>query len=369
MPRGESGSSPLRVKFELFGLAGVAGSGENFNMSNFWNNRTAFVTGATGFVGAHVARMLVEQGANVICLQRDAVRASSLDLFDLRRRVTVVAGTIEDLPLMERILNEYEVEAVFHLAAQAIVGVANRSPISTFETNVRGTYMLLEACRRSETVRRIVVASSDKAYGSHQELPYTEEHALLGLFPYDASKACTDIIARSFAHSYNLPVAVSRFANIYGPGDLNLSRIVPGTFRSLLRNEAPIIRSDGTPIREFVYVDDVAAGYLLLAERIDEVRGEAFNFGADAPISVLDFVNRMIRVAGFENRISPNVLLAGKIAREIDAQYLSADKAASRLGWKEAVSLDDGLARTWEWYREHLAPEPDPASTTTDDAG
>lgn len=324
-------------------------------MNSFWNNKTAFVTGATGFVGAHVARLLVERGANVVCLQRDAVRANSLDLFDLRRRVTVIQGTVEDLALMERILNEYEVEAVFHLAAQAIVGVANRSPLSTLEANIRGTYMLLEACRRSEMVKRIVVASSDKAYGSHAQLPYTEEYPLLGLFPYDASKACTDILARSFAHSYEMPVAVSRFANIYGPGDLNLTRIVPGTFFSLLKNEAPIIRSDGTPVREFVHVDDVANGYLLLAERIEETRGEAFNFGAEDPIQILDFVNLMIRVAGMEGRIEPRIMLQKKIEREIDAQYLSAHKAASRLNWKEKVSLEEGLHRSWEWYRRYFS--------------
>lgn len=324
-------------------------------MESFWKNRHAFVTGASGFVGAHVTRLLVEQGANVVCLQRDAVRESALDLFDLRRRVTVVNGQLEDQSLLERILNEYETEAVFHLAAQAIVGVANRSPISTFETNIRGTYLLLEACRRTPTIRRVVVASSDKAYGSHADLPYTEEHDLRGLFPYDASKACTDIIARSFAHSYDLPVAVSRFANIYGPGDLNLSRIVPGTFLSLLQGESPLIRSDGTPVREFVYVDDVAKGYLLLAERIAEVRGEAFNFGADAPICILDFVNLMIQVAGFEGRIEPTILLRDKIPGEIDAQYLSAAKATTRLGWHEEVTLAEGLRRTWEWYRHYLA--------------
>ncbi len=323
-------------------------------MTSFWKNRTAFVTGAAGFVGAHVTRMLVEQGATVVCLQRDAIRINPLDLFDLRSRITTVTGSIEDLPLMQRILNEYEIEAVFHLAAQAIVGVANRSPISTFETNIRGTYMLLEACRLVPTVKRVVVASSDKAYGSHQELPYTEEHPLHGLYPYDASKACTDIIARSFALSYQLPVAVSRFANIYGPGDLNLSRIVPGTLLSLLRGEAPIIRSDGTPIREFVHVEDVARGYLLLAEQIDQTRGEAFNFGADSPISILDFVNLMIRVAGLEGRISPQILLKEKIDREIDAQYLSAHKASARLGWNEAISLEAGLRLTLDWYRDNL---------------
>lgn len=324
------------------------------SVSGFWKKRTAFVTGATGFVGAHVTRQLVEQGATVICLQRDGVRPSPLDLFDLRQRTTVINGSIEDLPLMQRILNEYEVEAVFHLAAQAIVGVANRSPISTFETNVRGTYMLLEACRLSPSVKRIVVASSDKAYGSHPELPYTEDHPLLGLYPYDASKACTDIIARSFAHSYQLPVAVSRFANIYGPGDLNLSRIVPGTLLALLRGETPLIRSDGTPIREFVHVDDVARGYLLLAAEIEQTRGEAFNFGADAPICILDFVNLMIRVAGLEGRVTPQILLKEKIDREIDAQYLSAQKATNRLGWREEIPLETGLRLTLEWYRDNL---------------
>jgi CDP-glucose 4,6-dehydratase len=323
-------------------------------MSSFWTNRTAFVTGATGFVGAHVARLLLEQGARVICLQRDAVRANPLELFNLRKRVTVVNGELEDYALLERVIGEYEVEAVFHLAAQAIVGAANRSPLSTFETNIRGTYLLLEACRRSETVKRVVVASSDKAYGTHAELPYREDYPLLGLFPYDASKACTDILTRSFAHTYQLPVAVSRFANIYGPGDVNLSRVVPGTILSVLRDEAPIIRSDGTPVREFVYVDDVARGYLLLAEKIDEVRGEAFNFGAGDPVQMLELVNRIIKLAGKGDQLEPRVLLQRKIEREIDAQYLSADKVEARLGWRAEVNLDEGLRRTIDWYREHL---------------
>jgi CDP-glucose 4,6-dehydratase len=322
--------------------------------NSFWNNRTAFVTGATGFVGAHIARLLVEQGARVICLQRDVVRANSLDLFDLRRRVTVVNGSVEDFALMERIGAEYEIEAVFHLAAQAIVGAANRSPLSTFEANVRGTYSLLEACRRCETVRRVVVASSDKAYGSHEQLPYREDYPLLGLFPYDASKACTDIIARSFAHTYRTPVVVSRFANIYGPGDVNLSRIIPGAILSVLRDEAPIIRSDGTPVREFVYVEDVARGYLLLAEKIDEVIGEAFNFGAGDPTQMLDLVNRIIRLAGKKGQLEPRVLLDRKIEREIDAQYLSADKAEARLGWRAEIDLDTGLRRAIDWYRANL---------------
>ncbi len=316
---------------------------------SFWSNRTAFITGATGFVGAHIARHLVEQGAQVICLQRDAARANPLDLFGLRQRVTVINGALEDFALLERALNEYEVEAVFHLAAQAIVGAANRSPLSTFEANIRGTYNLLEAARRTETVKRVVVASSDKAYGTHPELPYQEDYALNGLYPYDASKVCTDVIARSFAHTYALPVAVTRFANIYGPGDMNLSRIIPGTILSVLRDESPIIRSDGTPVREFVYVDDVARGYLLLAEQIEQNKGEAFNFGAGAPVQMLDLVNRIITLAG--KSLKPNILLDRKIDREIDAQYLSADKAATLLGWKAEIGLDEGLRQTIDWYR------------------
>jgi CDP-glucose 4,6-dehydratase len=317
----------------------------------FWKNRAAFITGATGFVGAHIARLLVEAGAQVICLQRDATRSNPLDLFDLRRRVTVINGALEDFALLERVLNEYEVEAVFHLAAQAIVGAANRSPLSTFEANIRGAYNLLEAARRAETVRRVVVASSDKAYGSHPELPYREDYPLNGLFPYDASKVCTDVLTRSFAHTYALPTAITRFANIYGPGDMNLSRIIPGTILSVLRGERPIIRSDGTPVREFVHVDDVARGYLLLAQRIDEFKGEAFNFGAGEPTQMLELVNRIIRLCGQEGQITPDILLDRKIDREIDAQYLAADKAEKLLGWRAEIGLDEGLRQTIEWYR------------------
>ncbi len=320
----------------------------------FWTNRTAFVTGATGFVGSHVARQLVAQGARVVCLQRDAVNVNPLDLFDLRTKVTVINGAVEDLPLMERILNEYGIDAVFHLAAQAFVGVANQSPLSTFESNIRGTYCLLEACRRSGSVQRIVVASSDKAYGTHQQLPYREDFDLRGLFPYDASKVCTDVLARSFANTYRVPVAVTRFANIYGPGDLNWSRLVPATIVSVLRDEAPIMRSDGTPVRDFVYTDDVARGYLLLAEKIGETAGEAFNFGSGKPVQVLDLVKRIIGLAGKAEQLTPQVLLETKIEREIDAQYLSADKAETRLGWQPEVNLDEGLKRTIEWYRANL---------------
>lgn len=321
----------------------------------FWKNRTAFVTGATGFVGAHVVRFLVERGAQVVCLQRDSIRANALDLFDLRRRVTVIQGAVEDYALMARILNEYETDAVFHLAAQALVGAANRSPLSTFESNIRGTYCLLEACRVSETVKRIVVASSDKAYGSHQTLPYREDFPLQGRFPYDVSKTCTDLIAQSFAHSYDLPVAVTRSANIYGPGDMNLSRIIPGTIMAVLRNERPIIRSDGTPVRDFIYADDIAEAYLLLSEKIDEARGEAFNFGSGAPVQMLALVRRIVGLMGREAELAPVVMLKTKIAREIDAQYLGSEKIFEKFGWKPATGLDDGLQKSIDWYRANFA--------------
>lgn len=325
----------------------------------FWKNKTAFVTGATGFVGAHIVRHLLEQNARVVCLQRDAVRLNSLDIFDLRRRVTVIQGGVEDFPLMSRILNEYEIEAVFHLAAQALVGAANRSPLSTFESNIRGSYCLLEACRQNETVKRVVVASSDKAYGSHSELPYQENFSLNGLFPYDVSKTCTDLLAQSFAHTYKLPVAITRSANIYGPGDLNLSRIIPGTIISVLQNEHPIIRSDGTPVRDFVYVDDIARAYLLLAEKIDVAKGEAFNFGSGEPIQMLELVKKIIQLMDKEKELEPLILLQTKIEREIDAQYLSSEKVLQKFGWKPNVSLEEGLSRSIEWYRNYYESNPD----------
>lgn len=323
-------------------------------MDLFWNNRTAFVTGATGFVGAHVVRQLVEKGAKVVCLQRDNIRLNSLDIFNLRNKITVINGSVEDFVLMERILNEYEIDAVFHLAAQALVGAANRSPLSTFETNIRGTYLLLEACRQNETVKRVVVASSDKAYGSHDKLPYQEDFPLQGRFPYDVSKTCTDLISQSFAQSYDLPVSVTRSANIYGEGDLNLSRIIPGTIISILKGESPIIRSDGSPIREFIHVDDIAKGYLLLAEKITDAKGEAFNFGTNEPVQMLDLVNKILQLMGKGEELPPQIMLKTKIEREIDAQYLSAEKVMKKFGWKAEVSLDEGLKRTIEWYQKHL---------------
>lgn len=324
-------------------------------MKTFWKGRQTFVTGGTGFVGANIVKGLLDLGANVVCLQRDAVQPNSLDIFALREKVTVVDGSVEDYPLLERILNEYEIDAVFHLAAQAVVGAANRSPLSTFETNIRGTYLLLEACRLNKAVSRVVVASSDKAYGTHSELPYKEDFELRGAFPYDVSKSCTDLLSRSFAHTYELPIAVTRSANIYGPGDLNLSRIIPGTILSVLKNENPIVRSDGTPIREFVHVDDVVSGYLTVAEKIDQTRGEAFNIGSNEPVQVLDLVERIIKLSGREGSVTPDILLQNKIEHEIDQQYLSADKLMTQTGWRPQFSLTEGLTGTIQWYNTNLS--------------
>ena len=319
----------------------------------FWKDRNVFVTGASGFVGANLVAELVVRGSKVICLQRDETHPNSLDLLNLRDKVTVIRGSVDDLPLMSRVLNEYDIDAVFHLAAQALVGAANRSPVSTFESNIRGTYLLLEACRLSSTVKRVVVASSDKAYGSHTELPYSEEFKLNAVFPYDVSKACTDLITLSYAQTFGVPAAVTRSANIYGPADSNLSRIVPGTILSVLRGERPIIRSDGTPVRDFIYTTDIVAGYLLLAENIESAAGEAFNFGSGEPVSMLDLVNSIVRLMGSEGDLTPDILLKTKIKNEIDAQYLASEKVRTKFGWRPEVDLESGLQKTIDWFRSN----------------
>lgn len=322
---------------------------------SYLQGRKAFVTGGTGFVGANLVKTLIESGSDVVVLERDRNLPNTLDVFGLRGKVSIVSGSVEDLQLMERVMNEYEPDDVYHLAAQALVNPANRSPLSTFESNIRGTYILLEASRRAVSVPAILVASSDKAYGSHDTLPYEEDFPLRGTFPYDVSKSCADLIAQSYARTYQMRVCVTRSANIYGPGDMNLSRIVPGTIVSILNDERPIIRSDGTPLREFIHVDDVVDGYLSLASNIDEFAGEVFNFGSDAPVQIRELVDQIIRAAGKAGKIEPDVLLSSKIEREIDAQYLSGAKIAAMLGWKPAIGLEKGIADTIEWYRENLS--------------
>jgi len=324
--------------------------------------RTALVTGAQGFAGSWLCRALLEAGARVVGYDRGDPALSGLELQGIAAEVPVVAGDLTDAARIERALGEHGVDAVFHLAAQTIVGEANASPVPTFEANVRGTWTLLEACRLA-AVRTVVVASSDKAYGPHDELPYREDACLEPIYPYDVSKAAADLIARSYWHTFGLPVAVTRFANLYGGGDLNFSRLIPEAVSAILDGRRPVIRSDGTPERDYLYVEDAAAAYLAIAAALDEGRGrgEAFNAGAGRPYSVREVLDVLCRVAGTD--VEPDVRGAGNPAGEIDRQYLDAAKIREVCGWEPRVSLEEGLARTLEWYRAHpeaRAPAPAP---------
>ena len=326
-------------------------------MTDFWRDRSVFVTGGTGLLGGWLVQHLTARGADVVCLIRDWVPQSTLISSGLFQQIKVVRGDICDQALMERILGEHEVRTVIHLAAQTIVGIANRNPVSTFEANIQGTWALLEACRRSPLVGQIVVASSDKAYGDHDKLPYDEAAPLQGRHPYDVSKSCADLIAQSYAHTYGLPVAITRCGNFYGGGDLNWNRIVPGTVRSVLRGERPVIRSDGHYIRDYFYAEDGALANMLLAESLaqrPELHGQAFNFSNEIQVSVTDLVERILGVMGSE--LKPEV--RGEATNEIRHQYLSATKARSVLDWSPQFSLDDALGRTIDWYRQFLASEP-----------
>jgi CDP-glucose 4,6-dehydratase len=319
----------------------------------FWRDRPTFVTGGTGLVGAWLVRRLVDAGADVVCLVRDWVPQSELVRDDLIAKVRVVRGDVRDQPLLERVLAEYEVDTVFHLAAQTIVTIANRSPISTFETNIAGTWALLEASRRNPTVKQIVLASSDKAYGDHELLPYAEDAPLQGRHPYDVSKSCADLIATTYATTYALPVAITRCGNFYGGGDLNWNRIVPGTIRSVLRGDRPVIRSDGTFIRDYFYVEDGAAAYMTLAEWLadhPEGKGEAFNFSNEEQITVTELVRRILEL--MKSGVEPEI--RNEASNEIRAQFLSAEKARTMLGWAPLFSLDEGLRRSIAWYTELL---------------
>jgi CDP-glucose 4,6-dehydratase len=322
-------------------------------VSNFWRDRPTFVTGATGLVGGWLLRRLIDAGADVVCLVRDWVPQSEFARGHLIDQVKVVRGDMVDQPLLERALGEYEIDTVIHLAAQTIVTIANRNPASTFESNIRGTWALLEACRRSPVVKQIVLASSDKAYGDQEDLPYGEESPLQGRHPYDVSKSCADLIAQSYATTYDLPVAVTRCGNFYGGGDLNWNRIVPGTIRSALRGERPVIRSDGNYVRDYFYVEDGAAAYMTLAEHLAAnpgLRGEAFNFSNETQVTVLELVSRIL--AQMESDLEPEV--RNEASNEIRRQYLSAAKARQVLRWEPLFTLDEGLKRTIEWYRNLL---------------
>jgi CDP-glucose 4,6-dehydratase len=323
------------------------------NPDTFWRDRPVFVTGATGLVGGWLVRRLLDLRADVVCLVRDWVPQCELVRSGLLERVKVVRGDVCEQPLLERLLGEFEIVSVIHLAAQTIVGIANENPISTLETNIRGTWSLLEACRRRPRVQQIVLASSDKAYGAHAQLPYDEEAPLLGRHPYDVSKACADMVGQAYAATYGLSLAVTRCGNFYGGGDLNWNRLVPGTIRSLLRGQPPMIRSDGQFIRDYFYVEDGAAAYTLLVEQLaadPTLRGEAFNFSNETKVTVLELVERIARLMNVP--LAP--IIENSAVHEIRRQFLSAAKARRRLGWQPLFTLDEGLARTIAWYRDFL---------------
>jgi CDP-glucose 4,6-dehydratase len=290
-----------------------------------------------------------------VALRRDLDPASRFRREGIEERCTIALADLTDHDALARVLNEHDVEEVFHLAAQAVVGVANRSPLGSWEANVRGTYTLLEACRTLGTARRVVVASSDKAYGAHDRLPYREDFALQPRNPYDVSKACTDLIARSYAHSYGLPLAVTRLANVYGPGDLNWSRIVPDTARALARGERPQVRSDGTAERDYIYVEDAVDAYLAVAASLDrpELSGRAWNAGSGRPVSVLEVVRTLIAVSG--RSVEPDIRGEGTPPGEISRQYLDSTAIREELGWEPRWKLEDGLRAAWQWYERHLA--------------
>jgi CDP-glucose 4,6-dehydratase len=327
-------------------------------MTGRYRGRTALVTGADGFIGAWLAERLLDEGARVVVLRRDVDPEARFRTDGIEDRCVVVLADVTDYESLVRVLNEQGVSLVFHLAAQTIVATANRSPLSTFETNVRGSYTLLEACRATgpvgDPVERIVVASSDKAYGAHDELPYREDHPLRPSYPYDVSKACTDLIARSYAATYDLPVAVTRLANVYGGGDLNWSRIVPDCARALARGEAPVIRSDGTPERDYLYVEDAVEAYLAVADSLDrpELRGRAWNAGRGEPLTVREIVERLIEVSGRD--VEPEVRGEGTPPGEIDRQYLDSGAIRRELGWEPRRSLEEGLRAAWRWYERRL---------------
>jgi CDP-glucose 4,6-dehydratase len=316
------------------------------------------VTGAGGFVGSWLARALVDRRADVTVILRDEPAHSNLEPLRSSAALNVVRGSIADYSVVERALNEYEIDTCFHLAAQAIVGPANRSPLSTFESNIRGTWTILEASRACSSVERVVLASSDKAYGPQPTLPYTEDAPLLGTAAYEVSKSCADMLARSYRLGFGMSVVIARCANIYGGGDFNFSRLVPGTIRSVLAGERPMIRSDGTPVRDYLYVDDAVAAYLALGSLQDESTAveSAFNFGSCEPVSVLDLVQRITRACGVAG-LKPDVRGIGPGRNEIDRQYLDSTKAAAVLGWTPRVTLDEGLRRTAQWYRGLLVAE------------
>lgn len=321
--------------------------------TSYWRHKNVFITGATGFLGSWLVKYLVDAGANVTALIRDAVPHSELTRSGYINKINAVTGALEDYHVIERTLGEYEIDTMFHLGAQTIVEIANRNPLSTFQSNIKGTWNILEACRRAPLVKRIVVASSDKAYGIHPELPYREDFPLQGSHPYDVSKSAADLIAQSYFTTYKLPVGITRCGNFFGGGDLNFNRLVPGTIRSTLHNEQPVIRSDGTFIRDYFYIEDAAAAYVTLAEKLDDPRlhGHAFNFSSGNQYAAKDLVGKILALM---QRGDLTPIITASAQNEIPHQYLSSAKAEQMLGWKTQFNFDEALAKTIRWYQDFL---------------
>jgi CDP-glucose 4,6-dehydratase len=319
-----------------------------------WHERPVMITGGTGFLGGWLTEALVARGAHVVCLIRDRVPGSRLFTENISRNVVMAQGDVADQSAIERILGEYEIRTVFHLAAQTIVQVAERNPVGTFESNIKGTWSILESCRRSSLVSEVIVASSDKAYGTQRTLPYTEETPLQGKAPYDVSKSCADLIAQSYSQHYGMPVCITRCGNFFGGGDLNWSRLIPGVMRDLIAGRSPVIRSNGLLERDYLYIEDGVSAYLCVAEALMERRalaGRAYNFSLDRPLTVMQVLSRIFEVTGVE--LAPNIL--GQASTEISAQHLNSELARTELGWQPEIGLDDGLRRTSEWYRRYFA--------------
>ncbi|MGG7058983.1 GDP-mannose 4,6-dehydratase [Clostridium nigeriense] len=324
-------------------------------VNKFWNNKNVFVTGGTGFLGSYLVKKLVNYGANVTILVRDYIPQSNIYIGEEYKKVNVVHGVLEDYLLIERALGEYEIDTVFHLAAQAIVGVANRNPLGTFKSNIEGTWNILEAARKSPLIKQVIVASSDKAYGDQEKLPYDENMPLQGKHPYDVSKSCADLIAQTYYETYKLPVCITRCGNLYGGGDLNFNRIIPQSIQSILNKEAPVIRSDGSFIRDYFYIEDAVDAYINLAEKLVALNlgGQSFNFSNEIQLTVLELVDKILKIMGSD--IKPLILNQG--SNEIIHQYLSAKKARTVLGWSPNYTIDEGLSKTIEWYKNFLKKE------------
>lgn len=320
---------------------------------NFWHGRRVFITGCTGFLGSWLTAALLERGAAVVGLIRLCEPESQLIRTGLIGRIDQVQGHLLDYDLLQRTLVDKQIDTVFHLAGQTIVGVANRDPATTFETNIRGTWLLLEAVRHTPTVRGVVVASSEKAYGEQTTLPYLEEYPLQGRHPYEVSKSCADLIAQSFAHTYGLAIAVTRCSNLFGGGDLSWNRLIPGTIRSVLSGESPVIRSDGSFRRDYLYVADAVRGYLMLAEMLTEtgVRGQPFNLGSGCAVSALEVVRTIVALSG-NPKLEPVIL--NEVKNEILDEFLSPDKAKRAIGWRPQYTLAGGLKETMAWYQAYL---------------